>query len=138
MAPRTEPDWAAVKADYCAGERPIKDIAAHHGISPSRIHRRCKQEGWPLRSPGSAVAGRAELIRRMFRVLERQLNLLDIEMEEAGNSEVQLLGTMVKTLDKLIELDRGERKTEASTRSRAEMDAIKQRVARRIAELDGQ
>ncbi len=81
-------------------------------------------------------AARGRLIKRMFRVLEHQLKLLDEETDTVSNTEVTMLGNLVRSLDKLIELDNAEHKLKGVKRPSAEIDAIKQRLAERMAELE--
>tara|TARA_R100000365_G_C2744518_1_gene73283 strand:+ start:1375 stop:1803 length:429 start_codon:yes stop_codon:yes gene_type:complete len=136
MSGTVEPDWDAVRAEYEAGKVPISEIAARHGVSRSGINARVKAKGWPMRKPTVGHTQRTTLIRRMFRVLERQLNLLDEEMTSVSNTEVTMLGNLVRSLDKLIDLDNAERKIEKTKRPSAEMAAIKQRLAERMAEIE--
>lgn len=136
MSGTVEPDWDAVRAEYEAGKVPISEIAARHGVSRSGINARVKAKGWQMRKPTVGHTQRTTLIRRMFRVLERQLNLLDEEMTSVSNTEVTMLGNLVRSLDKLIDLDNAERKIEKTKRPSAEMAAIKQRLAERMAEIE--
>lgn len=136
MSEAAEPDWDAVRVDYLAGEMVLDDIAHKHGITKSALNWRRVHHGWPLRHPGPHNRGRSPLIARMFRVLERQLNLLDANMTEAGPTEVQMLGNMVRTLDKLMDLDKSTDKTTRSPKVSREIASMRQLLAERIVELE--
>ena len=38
--------WAAVEADYLAGEMSVRDIARKHGVSESRVYKKATSDGW--------------------------------------------------------------------------------------------
>lgn len=136
MSEATEPDWDAVRVDYLAGEMVLEEIAQKHRITKSALNWRRLHHGWPKRHPGPHNRGRGPLIARMFRVLERQLNLLDAKMTDAGPTEVQMLGNMVRTLDKLMDLDKATDKTTRSPKVSREIEKMRQLLAERIVELE--
>lgn len=133
-------DWAAVRADHDAG-MPHAEIEARHGVTHSALNWRIKVELWPRRKL-SRLVDRPMIITRMFRVLERQVIDLELEMSEmarsgtrSGDKEVVLLGKLAGTLGKLMDLDveAGEgRRTK--TRSK-EMKDIHHKLIERIEQL---
>lgn len=44
--PRARVDWDALKPHYCAGVRPLRDIAEEFGCSDAAIVKHAKKEGW--------------------------------------------------------------------------------------------
>jgi hypothetical protein len=54
-----EPDWERIEADYRAGVKPLRSIAAEHGISETAIRKRAKRDQWP-RDLSQRIAARAE------------------------------------------------------------------------------
>ena len=51
-------DWAAIRADYEAGEEVVRNIASSHGITASMIYHRQEKEAWPRRSDTGRIAPR--------------------------------------------------------------------------------
>lgn len=56
-------DWERVEADYCAGIKSLREIAAEHGITEGTIRARAKKNDWP-RNVAAKVAAKAEKILR--------------------------------------------------------------------------
>lgn len=56
-------DWERVEADYCAGIKSLREIAAEHGITEGTIRARAKKKDWP-RNVAAKVAAKAEKILR--------------------------------------------------------------------------
>ena len=138
--PDREIDWPGVRADYDAGML-LADIYARHRISSSQLSARINRELWPRRNR-SRVVDRPMIITRMYRVLERQVMDLEMEMADmtktakrSGDREVVLLGKLASNLDKLMDLDvrAGEgRRTRQRTR---DMQDIRQQLIARIEQL---
>lgn len=63
MAARKPIDWERVEADYCAGVKSLREIAAEHGITEGTIRARAKKNDWP-RNVAAKVAAKAEKILR--------------------------------------------------------------------------
>jgi len=49
-------DWCAVRAEYESGAKPIRRIAADHGVSDTAVRKRATKEGWAQRSGGVDIA----------------------------------------------------------------------------------
>jgi len=56
-------DWERVEADYCAGIKSLREIAAEHGVTEGTIRARAKKNEWP-RNIAAKVAAKAEKILR--------------------------------------------------------------------------
>jgi hypothetical protein len=132
--------WQSVRADYDAGML-LADIYTKHRISSSQLTARINKELWPRRNR-SRFVDRSMIITRMFRVLERQVMDLEMEMADmtrrtarSGEKEVVLLGKLAGTLDKLMNLDglAGEgRRTKTRTK---QMKEIHHKLIERIEQL---
>jgi len=68
-----------------------------------------------------------------MRVLDGQVRTLERQMTEPVDRNAALLGTMTKTLEKLIELD--ERQRAKQPAKRKEMSDIRNKLAARIEQL---
>jgi hypothetical protein len=134
------PDWKAIRADYEDG-LVLSILYVKHGISSSQLSGRINKEAWPRRNR-SRVVDRPLIITRMFRVLERQVIDLEMEMSDmarsgtrSGDKEVALLGKLAGTLGKLMEFhaEAGEgRRTKARTR---QMTDVHHKLIERIEQL---
>jgi hypothetical protein len=56
-------DWAAIRAAYEAGDKPLHVIAATHGVSKMMLARRRAKEAWPRRRDTGRVAPHPEAAR---------------------------------------------------------------------------
>ena len=129
-----EIDWAAVRADYEAGEKNVLDLLAEHKAPRRGLYDRVKDEGW-LRRSAVRPSTRPGLIGRMYRLLERQILRLELEMDDVGDKEAAILGNLTRNLEKLIELDRKERGSEKGTVKRTDIDVLRKKLANRIEQL---
>lgn len=78
---------------------------------------------------------RSALIKRLFRLLERQIAQLETNMTDPGDKEVAVLGNLTRNLEKLIELDLKEKSRSGKTAKRTDMDTLRQKLADRIEQL---
>ncbi|MCF6302087.1 MAG: hypothetical protein L3J13_02605 [Devosiaceae bacterium] len=140
------PDWSTIEADYRLGELTIANICKNHGISVSALMQARSRYGWPPRNKKTpkdcGPAGRKRLISRMFAVLEKQIERMENTMvEDIEDKEIALLGQLVRTLEKLVELDS---KPIATTREKVqktqsesmEMIALRKKLSQRIGQLE--
>lgn len=61
---RSSADWVIVERDYRAGIRPLRDIAADHGITEASIRKRAKRDGWSRDLTGRIQAKAEEKVRK--------------------------------------------------------------------------
>lgn len=78
---------------------------------------------------------RPALISRLFKVLEKQIQLLEENMASPGDKEVALLGTITRNLEKLIDLDRKEDGGKTDKLRSREIDDLRQKLVARIDQL---
>lgn len=128
------PDWAAVQADYEQSNGTLPEICARHGITGAQLRHRRERHGWQLRNEWGLRVG--PLISRMLRVLDGQVRELETQMTDPVDKNAALLGTMTKTLEKLIELDEAQRSRKPAKRK--EMSDIRNKLATRIEQLKQQ
>jgi hypothetical protein len=146
---------------YEAGELMIKEIVAHLGINPSTLLRWAAKHGWQRptqatrvpgrRRPASAKAlkaGRMELVQRLYDVIDRNLTLLESRMSDLDpadpaqpDRDTRALGTLVRSVEKLKELEPGHDSTADAPKSgRApataeEEDQLRMRIVERVLKL---
>lgn len=123
-------DWVAVRIAYEAREETEAEIRQRFGITENRLRRRREKELWIKRSARRVERG--TLVMAMMRLLARQIVLLEKQMTGPIDKEAALLGTMAKTLEKLMELE----KADAAQRpSQKDLTDLRNKVAKRIEQL---
>lgn len=128
-------DWQAVRTDYEDGNDSLEEICRRYSITRSGIAWRVRQQLWsPRRSQPEAQ--RPLIIKRMFRLLERQIKQLEENMTETGEKEVAVLGKLASTLEKLIDIDKAESPPKPPAQ-RKDMQELRNKLAQRIAQLKG-
>jgi len=128
-------DWQAVRTDYEDGNDSLEEICRRYSITRSGIAWRVRQQLWsPRRSQPEAQ--RPLIIKRMFRLLERQIKQLEENMTETGEKEVAVLGKLASTLEKLIDIDKAASPPKPPAQ-RKDMQELRNKLAQRIAQLKG-
>jgi len=110
--------WARVRERYEHGIEAVASIAQDAGITRQALAARARLEGWKLRgvSRGRPQGTRATLAR--FKALlqqrltefEAQIGTLSAEANAATSErDIRAMNTLVRTLEKVLELERKER-----------------------------
>ena len=161
------PDWVDIRARYEAGVEKVAVIAAAIGLAGVTLSNRAKAEGWQLRrirvalpsiesaepaevapattaKPGKAQSTRQTLLRlkdiiqTRLRNVEGELGAIGEKLNSLSNErEIRSTNTLVRTLEKVLELEHKERKQRGKHRKdklRLD-DAGRDELARRIASL---
>jgi|GEM_PF-719120 len=131
-------DWEAVRRDYEQSALTGRQICEKHGVTEGALRWRIKKQFWAARNGVHAV-DRHQIIKRMFRVLEQQVIQLERNMDSSqagstGDKEVAVLGKLVVTLEKLIEIDSA---TSSDTRPKQNKNIrdLRNQLAQRIEHL---
>ena len=139
-------DWEAVRRDYEQDNGRVVDIYARYGVTAAQLRYRRETQNWKPRHDWSQRV--APMINRMLRVLDDQVRQLETIMnpkqDDADNSRPEarldrnaaLLGTMSRTLEKLIELDEAQR-ANRPTQNKQTSD-IRNKLVARIEQLKQQ
>jgi len=126
-----EPNWSALREAYEAGDATLNAMAAKFGTSARAIierARRCKWSGG-LRAD---EVDRRLLIRRLMWALEQRIDLMGESMNTGTDKEAALLGSLSRTLEKLIDLDKREAGGRELHVETAEMRDIRSKLEKRI------
>ncbi len=136
----------------------VTEICRLGRISRTALYRRSAKEGWRGRKKDAAKPAaksgkskkpakephRADLVGRLYRAFERQVadaeaRLSDAALEgAAGEKEARTLGTLARTLEKLIELQGElEDKKPDDSGERVDILRLRRKLARRIARMRG-
>ena len=122
------PDWATIRSEYEGRLFLPKVICLRHGITDAQLRHRRQAEGWL--SARARVPRRGDLVARMLKVLDKQVRLLEAQVNEPIDKQANILATQVKTLDKLIELGAAERNAEPA--SRKDMTDLRAKLVKRL------
>jgi hypothetical protein len=113
--------WARVRERYENGIEAVASIAADAGITRQALAARASQEGWKLRGAGRARPGKAQgtratlarfkaLLQQRLTEFEAQIGTLSAEASAATSErDIRAMNTLVRTLEKVLELERKER-----------------------------
>jgi hypothetical protein len=124
--------WEGVGIDYAANELTILQILGKHEITQGQFNYAKQQLGWTRRK--TPQVNRQKIIRRLFRLLDRMLEKLETEMTNAGEKEVTVLGRLVQSMGKLIEIEAATNTT-TTARQTKDMHDIRRQLVERIVEL---
>ena len=161
------PDWTDIRARYEGGVEKVAQIAAAIGLAGVTLSNKAKAEGWTLRrvrlaapsseepapgkpaqaitsKPGKAQSTRQTLLR-LKDIIQTRLRHVEGELGEIGEKlnslsserEIRSTNTLVRTLEKVLEIEHKERKQRGKLRKdklRLD-DAGRDELARRIASL---
>ena len=142
--------WARVRERYEHGIEAVTTIAADAGITRQALAARARSEGWRLRASKKAQGTRATLAR--FKALlqqrlsefEAQIGTLSAEANAATSErDIRAMNTLVRTLEKVLELERKERARRTAKRKQdrrfddAEREALAAKLEGLHRELHG-
>lgn len=141
--PTATVDWDAVQLDYEQGNGRLAEICLRHGVTAAQLRYRRENHNWKPRHDWSQRV--APMIRRMLRTLDEQVRQLEKLMSDTQKApgdggpdprldkNAALLGTMTRTLEKLIELD-GAQRAKTTTQNKRTSE-IRDKLVARIVQL---
>lgn len=132
MAERTPDFWKAVQADYFDKRVSIVALCEKHGLTQGEFNHHREQANWQRRY--ATKVSRAQLIVRLFALLEQHIVQLENEMKTGGDKEISVLNRLVGTLGKLMEIEDAA-PTTRKPRQRKDIDDIRGKLIRRIEDL---
>jgi hypothetical protein len=110
--------WARVRQRYEEGRESVTSIAAGTGLTRQALTNRARSDGWRLRSaPRRKPGGTRETLQRFKALLQQRLSEFEAQIgtlsaeANAATSErdIRAMNTLVRTLEKVLELERKER-----------------------------
>jgi transposase-like protein len=131
------PDWDAVRGAYEAGTERIEDIARRFGVTRAALLWRARRDLWASRYTTRSIS-HAQLLTRLFRLLERHTIEMDRQMTGTGDKEVAALGKLVATLEKLIEIEERSTANRPERHQSVDMAELRKKLADRIDRLVGE
>lgn len=145
--PPAAPDWVRIRSDYEAGVRPVADLAKEAGLgSWQELSQRARRESWKRRYPALPKAkATRDTLGRLKHMLNERIADLGEQIGHIGERatatenerDIRSMNTLVRTLEKVLELERKERTARAKRRKqrRDVDDASRLALAERIAGL---
>ncbi|WP_108395755.1 hypothetical protein [Devosia submarina] len=120
--------WDDVRAEYEGRLFVPATICKRYGITIAQLRYRREMEGWL--SARARIPRKEDMVAQMLKVLDKQLKRLESAVDEPIDKQANVLGTHVKTLEKLIEM--GAAKPNAEPASTKNMDDLRSKLAKRI------
>lgn len=123
--PAEGPDWVRLRHDYEAGIRPVTEIAGEAGTNAQNLATHAARNGWKLRTVRRArTEATRETIRRLKTVLQQRLGEIEAQIAALGaeataatsERDIRAMNTLVRTLEKVLELERKDRSHRARRR----------------------
>lgn len=138
--------WATIRARYEAATETVSQIAADIQTTPHKLTLRARAEGWLLRSSRAKKSqSTRDTIKRLKDLLQNRLAQLESQIGEIGaeisalasERDIRATNTLVRTLEKVLELEHKERKQRSSRarQNRKLNDAERDELTRRIEKL---
>jgi hypothetical protein len=139
--------WAHVRARYEQAQETVAQIALDINTTPYKLTLRARAEGWLLRTAAKKKKPQStrDTIKRLKDLLQNRLTHLESQIGEIGaeinalasERDIRATNTLVRTLEKVLELEHKERKqrSQRARQSRKLNDAERDELAHRIANL---
>lgn len=138
--------WQQARTDYETTTTDLNAIAQALGISRYRLIAEARQRGWKLRGTGNSST--RATIQRFKDLLQKRLAQLEGEMEAiaaeaasaASERDIRPVNMLVRTLEKVLELERKDRAARARKRKERRKfdDAVRDELASRLTALHGE
>jgi hypothetical protein len=132
LAGRPSAFWDAVGLDYAARELTIQQVCSKYDLTLGQFNHANKRLGWHRRN--AEPVDRRIIIKRLYRLLSRMLEKLEAEMTTVSETEVNVLGKLVRSMGKLIDIETATN-TATSPRQTKDMHDIRRKLVERIEEL---
>ena len=135
--------WQQARTDYETTTTDLNDIAQALGISRHRLIAEARQRGWKLRGTGNSstratIQRFKDLLQKRLAQLEGEIGEIGAELSSAANErEIRAANILVRTLEKVLELERKDRAARARKRKERRKfdDAARDELARRLTAL---
>ena len=138
--------WAHIRMRYEQTMENVAQIAQSIGMSSITLGRKAKLEGWSMRGAANKrqkTESTRDTIKRLKEILQKRLANLEREMNAIGEDisalanerDIRATNTLVRTLEKVLQLEQKDRRQRGGHDTRKLNDAERDELARRIANL---
>lgn len=148
-------DWIQVRKRVEEGQEPMRQIAKDLGINPSTLYRRkikwtqanssdcsSKNASEATATASSSNADHAHMVERLYKAAEQQICHMESRLTKGEASfdekEARMLGTIARTLDKLMDLAKSSQQNGTNSHEQAtdaDLDSLRTDLAQRLAQL---
>ncbi len=154
MSASDERRWADIRRGYVEAGETVQMLCARYEVSPSTLYSRARRDNWPKRKQSISVVKadypeQAKLVARLYAALHQQMSAIERRMKvkpeiedtnatATAERDARTLSTLVRTLEKLIELqDSNKSVSDKADNVGADLDAARFRdeIVRRIEEF---
>jgi hypothetical protein len=132
--------WQQARTDYETTATDLNAIAQVLGVSRYRLVAEARMRGWKLRGTGNSstratIQRFKDLLQKRLAQLEGEIGEIGAELSSAANErEIRAANILVRTLEKVLELERKDRASRARKRKERRKfdDAARDELAERI------
>jgi hypothetical protein len=121
--PPEDPVWVSIRMRYEQNHETVEQIGESVGLSKIALAMRAKKLGWKLRNAKAVTVepGKKETttatIKRVKELLQRRVSMLEAELQDiaknvnalATERQIRSTNTLVRTIEKVIDLERKDR-----------------------------
>lgn len=116
--PAVEALWALARQRYEEGSDAVSAIADGLGLTAQALTSRARRLGWKLRGgTRTKLSGTRDTIQRLKSLLQQRLGELEAQIGALGEAataasserDIRAMNTLVRTLEKVLELERKDR-----------------------------
>ena len=146
-------DWQKIREAYEGKVETVKDICVAHGINSAALYKKAQEEKWVLRNAqrskqrkdhGKAGGGQVEkgsdrkaLIDRLYKAFDYQMREFEAHITLSGEEginekDARTLGSLARTLEKLIELRQENDGLNDNQNNEVDLDRLREELARRL------
>ena len=135
--------WQQARTDYETTTTDLNAIAQALGISRYRLIAEARKRGWKLRGTGNSstratIQRFKDLLQKRLAQLEGEMDAIVAEVSSAASErDIRPVNMLVRTLEKVLELERKDRAARARKRKERRKfdDAARDELARRLTAL---
>lgn len=126
-----------VRGHYERSDLTLAQIAKTSGVPVDQIRQLAEKNRWSNEDREDPHFDTRLMLARLFEAMEGEITRLEARMrEDDKTSEIATLGRLAHAMDKLLALDGMLAKRKGPTRESIEMIELRQRIVRRMQELD--
>jgi hypothetical protein len=138
--------WQQARADYETTTTDLNVIAQALGISRYRLITEARKRSWKLRGTGNSstratIQRFKDLLQKRLAQLEGEMDVIVAEVSSAASErDIRPVNMLVRTLEKVLELERKDRAARARKRKERRKfdDAARNELAQRLMALHGE
>jgi uncharacterized protein YjcR len=126
-----------VRGQYERSDLTLAQIARKSGLPVDQIRQLAEQNRWSNEDREDPHFDTRLLLTRLFEAMESEISRLEARMrDDDKTSEIATLGRLAHVMEKLLALDGTLAKRKGPTRESVEMIELRQRIIRRMNELE--